>query len=115
VATKFVTVDPNICWSSVWNLLLVTLLAVTIAWWILAFWKHLLRPCVGHIEYNLVSFLSPMTVLYKKTENGICLACLFHFDFVLVTAGYNPLSDALFWLLQDITHCLMHYFGYCRI
>jgi hypothetical protein len=41
-------------------------------------------------------YLSPMTVLYQKAENGICLAYLFHFDFVLVTAGYSPLPEALF-------------------
>jgi hypothetical protein len=49
-----------------------------------------------HAAGSPSSYLSPMTVLYQKTENGICLAYLYHFDFVLVTAGYNPLPKALF-------------------
>jgi hypothetical protein len=38
-ATKFVTVAPNICGPSVWNLLHVTLLAPRILKWLLHFWK----------------------------------------------------------------------------
>ena len=39
VATQFCTVVPNICGSSVWNFLHVTILAPRILRWLLDFWK----------------------------------------------------------------------------
>jgi hypothetical protein len=39
MATKFCAVAPNICGSSVWNLLYVTLLSPKILRWLLDFWK----------------------------------------------------------------------------
>jgi hypothetical protein len=39
VPTEFCTVSPNICWSLVWNLFLVTLPTPRILWWLLDFWK----------------------------------------------------------------------------
>ena len=39
MGTTFCMVVPNIYWSSVWNLLHVTILAPRMLWWLLDFWK----------------------------------------------------------------------------
>jgi len=59
MATKFFTVEPNMCGSSVYNLLNGTHLAPEIFMWFLGFWK----------------IYVPFTLLYTST------------DFVFSTAG----------------------------
>lgn len=51
-ATKFCMVDPNICGSSVWILLHITLLVPRISRWLVDFWKI----CAPVVE--LLAFLS---------------------------------------------------------
>ena len=53
MATKFCTVGPNICRSSVLNFLYVTVLAPRILRWVLDFWKYCVPP-----PYRTVPILS---------------------------------------------------------
>ena len=43
-ATKFYTVAPNICGSSVWHLPRVTILKTGILRWLVNFWNYLCTP-----------------------------------------------------------------------
>lgn len=47
LATKFYMLTPNVCESSVWNMIHVTLLEPGIVWWLLDAWKTRLpwRTC----------------------------------------------------------------------
>jgi hypothetical protein len=51
-ATKICVVAPNVCGSSVWNLLYFTLLAPRILRWLPVFFGQFLNPCSKHFSHQ---------------------------------------------------------------
>ena len=63
----FFTVAPNVCKSSVWNLLRATLLAPNILRWLLDFWKNLLTPFLCKLKHE-----PPLTNNVVSVTCGSC-------------------------------------------
>jgi hypothetical protein len=75
-ATKFFSVDLNVCWFSVWNLLHVTLLATRILRWLLDFWKICVPLLCTH-NYVFVDQGSPnFTVLSVYLNCVLSVQCI---------------------------------------
>ena len=69
--TKFWMVVPNICGSSVWNLLHVTLLAPRILKWLLEFWSC----CAPLAWYMLLYFLTSPFHQFDWLKCVHCFTC----------------------------------------
>lgn len=68
LATRFGTVAPNICASSMWNLLRVAILAPRIVWWFLDFWKICVRLACVHEACQICFSNVFAVVLWAKKQ-----------------------------------------------
>jgi len=91
VGNKFLTVVPNICGSSVWNLPHVTILTPRIWRWVLVFFPHFWTSVLLSFHHNHLSFA------------GIVVSS--------TTAKFNPLNPELYpicYLLALLAHHFLH-------
>jgi hypothetical protein len=102
--TKFCTVASNICGSSVWNLLLVTLLASRILGWLLDFQKfvHPYMKCVSN-EDKIIKFNTRL--IYE--ELMLDKVAVLWFSPVSIIAVMFPYSNFvhLLWMLDNLGNC----------
>jgi hypothetical protein len=104
VATKFCTLVPNFCGSSIWNLLHVTLLALKILRWLPDF-----RKCVHSRSKMMAVYNNYDTVRYRQLRNTRVACCLMVRDKVVPTG--HVVSEELvsiFTRKREIPHKQLH-------